>query len=150
MLGGVYVGQAYFGQGGLPRTYWGVDSVTRANEVISGTKFFDLVKANAGGTTPQFWGRYIGGFTHPEWELTLDEARYLYSKNCRILVIYRGTTSGTVRTEQHGIDHADRAITFASRLNVPGGVWIYCNTEPSWRPKEKFFKGWFNRMMGAS
>jgi hypothetical protein len=55
-------GRGYLGQAHPSHTYWGVDSATRANAATDtpGKDFFELVKAQAGGTAPKFWGRYIG------------------------------------------------------------------------------------------
>jgi len=97
MLGSSYSGQAYFGQGFPSRIYWGVDSVTHADELISGVRFFDLVKAQPGGKAPEFWARYIGSVT-TSYNLTSSEAQYLHSKNCRILLTYNGQCKHTRRS----------------------------------------------------
>lgn len=144
MLGGNYSGQAYFGQGFPSRIYWGVDSVTHADEVISGVRFFDLVKAQAGGKAPEFWGRYIGSVT-TSYNLTSSEAQYLHSKNCRILLTYNGHTGKPVASLADGQEAATTAIARARALAVPenGTVWIYCDIEPGQSPTAAFFTGWF-------
>ena len=157
MSGSTYFAQSAFGQGHPPVGIFGVDSVTQANADVTvvgrpGTfKFFDIVAEKA-GSPPNYWGRYVG---RTERNLTPTEAQYLRGeKNCRILLIYGGTTSTTVSTEQHGINAATRAIAIVSDPNglaVPRGkkVCIYCNLEPSWSPKREFFKGWFDTMQAS-
>ncbi len=89
MAGWDYGGQPFFAQVASSATrYWGVDSVTHADTPISGTTFFNLVKAQT-GKPPAFWGRYIGSPTR-DYNLTREETGYLASQNCRILLIYSG------------------------------------------------------------
>lgn len=137
-------------------TFWGVDSAMAANSgpVGSYATLHDAVGSPDGaGRTPAFWGRYIG---HPttRFNLTSGEADFLHSRNCRIVLIYGGTTSATVGTYQHGVDHATKAIDYIANrsLEVPedGSVWIYCDTEyPSMSPTADFFRGWSDTMFNS-
>lgn len=145
-------GRGYLGQAHPSHTYWGVDSATRANAATDtpGKDFFELVKAQAGGTAPKFWGRYIGsGFN-----LTKPEALHLHNNNCRILLIYNGHTveGALVTTKAHGEAAATNAMTAARNLGVPEDktVWIYCDIEPEQSPTDQFFIGWFEKMRMSS
>jgi glycoside hydrolase-like protein len=138
-------------------TFWGVDSAAAANSgpVGSHTTLYDAVVSPAGaGRTPAFWGRYIG---HPttRFNLTPGEADFLLGRDCRIVLIYGGTTSATVGTYQQGVDHATTAINYlaSNSLAVPedDSVWIYCDTEyPSMSPTADFFRGWSDTMFSSS
>lgn len=106
------------------------------------------------GRTPAFWGRYIG---HPtlRFNLTSGEANFLHGRNCRVLLVYGGTTIATVETYQQGVDHATTAIDYLANnsLVVPedDSVWIYCDTEfPVMSPTADFFRGWSDTMFISS
>jgi Domain of unknown function (DUF1906) len=134
--------------------FWGVDSAVASNSgpVGSHVTLYDaVVSPNGAGKTPAFWGRYIG---HPtgRFNLTSDEASFLRSRNCRILLIYGGTMTATVGTYQQGVDHANNAINYSQSLDVPedGSVWIFCDTEyPSMSPTADFFRGWSDTMFSS-
>lgn len=122
------------------------------------TLFDALVSSDGGGRTPAFWGRYIG---HPNASinLTSTEASFLHNRNCRILLIYGGTTNATVQTYQNGVNAATNAINYIANNNlaVPGAkrVWIYCDIEyPEMSPTADFFQGWsdtlFNSIYGGA
>ncbi len=138
-------------------TFWGVDSATAASFGPVGkyaTLYDAVVSSDGAGRTPSFWGRYVG---HPtaSFNLTSDEASFLHSHNCKILLIYGGTTAQTVGSYQDGVNAASNAINYITnnKLAVPGGksVWIYCDIEyPSMSPTADFFRGWSDTMFNSS
>ena len=107
---------------------------------------FDVVTRLA-GRAPAFWGRYIG--REGGGNLDRGEATFLHNHTCKILIVYAGTTALTVGTRRDGSDHAARAIGIAHGLDVPGGVWIYANTERAWSPTADFFAGWAEAMRAS-
>ena len=154
MIGSIYSAQAQFGQGHPSRIRWGVDSVTHADAVFSGKKFFELVQAQAElvhGRAPEFWGRYIGSLTE-SFNLKPAEVEYLASQKCRILLIYNGHTGKSVATYPDGQLAATTARDRARELGVPEDrtVWIYCDIEDSQRPTAAFFSGWFETLRDFS
>jgi hypothetical protein len=134
------------------RVFWGVDSLTPANQATkSYPDLFSALKAQTGGVAPAFWGRYIGNTGN----LTSSEVTFLHARNCKILLIDRGTTvktggKYTVQTYQDGVNHANAAITSASTLGVPAGCWIFADIEyPAMSPTQSFFQGWFDTFAGS-
>lgn len=107
---------------------------------------FDVV-ARLAGRAPAFWGRYIG--REGGGNLDQGETIFLHTRACKILVVYAGTTAHTVGTTRDGSEHAARAIAIAHGLGVPGGVWIYANTERAWSPTADFFMGWSDAMRSS-
>jgi len=140
-----------------PGVFWGVDSL----EVVDQT-FFDAVTAQAvgaGGTSPSFWGRYIGS---AEGNLSQPEVdNVLHKNNCKVLLIYNGTYDTYdgkkhVATYADGVFHANNAIEYIKKkpLAVPQNksVWIYLDTEfGNGFPKlpAELFRGWFDAMLGS-
>lgn len=127
--------------------YWGVDSSAAANATppgLSGATVWAYVVTNFG--TPAFWGRYIGG----SYALTPGEASFLHSNNCKILVIYNGTTPTSVSgTYQDGVNDANAAISAATTLSIPSGVCIFADIEASWSPTSEWIQGWSDTMFGS-
>ena len=125
----------------LPRTtapaaFWGVDSLEPVDQA-----FFDAVKTKIG--VPAFWGRYIG----KQGTLTHDEVALLHKNACKVLVIFRDTGSGQLTSRGQAQEQAKSAVTFAHDLRIPGGVWIYADTEyPSQSPTAEWFAGWFETL----
>lgn len=119
------------------RALWGVDSLDVVDQ-----SFFDAVK-QAGIAPPAFWGRYIG----KTGNLTSGEVALLHRNNCKVLVIYRDTTLGQLKSKARAIEQAKAAIKAAQNLGVPNGVWIYADTEfPSQSPTAEWFAGWFETL----
>jgi YVTN family beta-propeller protein len=135
---------ATVGVGGLPvafgkfitpasSVFWGVDSLLPATQDL-----FNALKDQA-GATPAFWGRYIGEHN----TLSSDELTLMRDNNCRVLVIFRDTTKGQLKSKPEAIQQANRAIALAQKLGVPSGVWIYADTELDQSPTAEWFAGWF-------
>jgi hypothetical protein len=68
--------------------------------------------------------------------------------NCRVLVIFRDTTKGQLKSKPEAIQQANRAIALAQKLGVPSGVWIYADTELDQSPTAEWFAGWFETLQG--
>jgi hypothetical protein len=123
-----------------PAVFWGVDSLAVVDQA-----FFDAVKTKVG--VPAFWGRYIGR----RGNLTKGEAGLLHRNKCKVLVIFRDTSSGQLLSKARGAEQAKSAITFAQGLGVPKGVWIYADTEfPAESPTAEWFAGWFETLQRSS
>ncbi len=121
-------------------TFWGVDSL----DIVDQT-FFDAVK-QAGNMPPAFWGRYIG----KTGNLTPGEVALLHRNNCKVLVIYRDTTLGQLKSKARGRQQAKAAIKAAQSLGIPSGVWIYADTEfPDQSPTAEWFAGWFETLQSS-
>lgn len=119
-----------------PAIFWGVDSLHVVDQA-----FFDAVKTGVG--VPAFWGRYIGR----QGNLTKNEVALLHQNKCKVLVIFRDTSSGQLLSKARGAEQANSAITFARGLGVPKGVWIYADTEfPAESPTAEWFAGWFGTL----
>lgn len=122
-----------------PSVFWGVDSLEPVDQA-----FFDAVRTRIG--VPAFWGRYIGR----QGNLTPDEVSLLHKNACKVLVIFRDTGSGQLTTRAQAGEQAKSAIAFAHDLGIPGGVWIYADTEyPSQSPTAEWFAGWFETLQGS-
>ncbi len=120
--------------------YWGVDSAASANSLYPGTQLtvFDYISQQA-GAAPAFWGRYIGGL----YSLTSQEITFLHSKNCKILLIYNGTSPGSVGgTYQDGVTDGNNAINAANALVAPAGIVIAADIEGEWTPTPAWIEGW--------
>ena len=96
-------------------TYWGVVSTRPANASLTAIAgqptLFDYIVQQAG--LPQFWGRYISGKAQGDL-LTADEANFLFSNNCRILLVHYGINPGG--DYQAGVQDATNAVTAAQNL----------------------------------
>lgn len=147
-------------------TFWGVDSLTRADLPFKGfpTLYDALVSSGGAGRAPAFWGRYIGP---TNGNLTQPEADFLHNKNCRVLLIYNdtyvipsGQTQPRIFTYADGQYHANQAMTYITNkgLTVPGGkrVWIYLDTEVPKKgtvfqsPTAECFQGWSDTLFSSA
>ncbi|HLV97822.1 MAG TPA: glycoside hydrolase domain-containing protein [Ktedonobacterales bacterium] len=124
--------------------YWGVVSSHAAQSTVAvagAPTLFDFIAQQV--KPPQYWGRYIGG----KDLLTPEEIIFLFSKGCRILVIYNDATpSGD---HQGGVADAQRAISAAEALGAPTGVSIYADIETGVYANPDWLLGWWETM-GAS
>lgn len=146
--------------------HWGVDSsyypanatVGVPDDFLRGGEvgpveepLFDYVTRRA-GRQPEFWGRYLND-NHPDSRLRPDEPSYLFSRNCRLLLLFNG-----IRTQPHGQDRdrsggenaAHRAIAEARRYNIanPSQVRIYLDLE-DYSVTAGFLEGWWNVMYAS-
>src|SRR5436853_362782 len=118
---------------------WGVDSLLPATPDL-----FIALKDQA-GAPPAFWGRYIGEHD----ALSPGEVTLMRNNNCRVLVIFRDTTNGELKTKPKAIAQARAAIRIAQKQMIPSGVWIYADTEfPAQTPTAEWFAGWFETLQG--
>ena len=118
---------------------WGVDSLLPATPDL-----FIALKDQA-GAPPAFWGRYIGEHD----ALSPGEVTLMRNNNCRVLVIFRDTTNGELKTKPKAIAQARAAIRIAQKQMIPSGVWIYADTEfPDQSPTAEWFAGWFETLQG--
>lgn len=117
-------------------TIFGVDSAEHANTVVSdGKTLYDWVVSRA-GAAPAFWGRYIGG----NYALSSSEASFLHEKGCKILLIYNGATSTSVKST-NGTADGQKAVSAARSLDVPESTAIYADIEQPWRPTSTWIEG---------
>jgi hypothetical protein len=114
--------------------YWGVDSYAPAYRPGTFCLYDQVVKVKK----PAFWGRYIRcpNAADPN-ALTGTERDFLLGKGCAIVPIYnrtvyqrRGPTWAS--TFADGVADAVDAITVATGLGIPTGVYIYADIEPGW------------------
>jgi hypothetical protein len=129
----------------MTASFWGVDSVAPAHLPVQGSgkaTFYEYLVAK--NLKPQFFGRYLVG--SKEQILTAGEAQYLLSNKCRILPIYREAIPTEKSTALDGATAAGRAITAATALGMPNGVYIYADIEPLWKPSVDYIIGWCTAM----
>jgi hypothetical protein len=151
--------------------FWGVDSYVPANNPIGKGTLFDLVVKDAGGTIPDFWGRYVlvakaptPSNPYPQIPLSKTEASYIFSAGngqCRILIVYNGLNNaipppavkgkpptripGSVRgTFDDGKADAQDAINVARNCGVPEdpNIMIYGDIEDGWQVSKDWVLGW--------
>ncbi|MGB7846901.1 MAG: glycoside hydrolase domain-containing protein [Candidatus Acidiferrum sp.] len=121
-------------------TFWGVDSANPASSKVAGIPLYDYVTQQA-GSTPSFWGRYIGG----RYSVTSGEVAFLHSKGCKVLVVYNGTHNSVSSVQgglAEGTADAQKAVVAAQNLAVPANVCIYADIETGWGVTVDWFKGW--------
>jgi hypothetical protein len=130
---------------------FGVDSLTPSTEnMYDGTVFYDYIN-NCTVQPPlaplAFWGRYIGKGNG----ITAAEATQLHTWGLRILVIYNAT-SNTGSSVQGGItqgqNDANKALTAAKALGIPGGVAIFADVENTWAVTSDWITGWATTIAG--
>ncbi|MFO8232916.1 MAG: hypothetical protein R6U20_09635, partial [Longimonas sp.] len=100
----------------------------------------------------EFWGRYLND-NHAATRLRTDEPGFLFSRNCRLLLIFNGIRSqphGTDANRRGGESAAHRAIAQAGRYNIanPSQVRIYLDLE-GWRLAPGFLEGWWQVMYAS-
>ena len=132
-------------------SHLGVDSYIPANDTSyfgnSGRTFYDAVTEKLRYRI-EFWGRYIGA-SKP---LTLAECKFLHDRNCKILVIYNGTSTQSVRGNfSAGEQDAKKAIEAANLLKIPDGIFIYANIDstPPMNPSTEWIRGWWTKMYNS-
>jgi Domain of unknown function (DUF1906) len=130
-------------------TYWGVDSATSTNKIVTGNlTLFDYITQEA-GQVPQFWGRYIGG----AYALTQEEVDFIATQSqgmCKILVVYNGASPASVAGDgQSGANDATQALTAAQSLGIPCNVWIYADIEAGWKVNPAWILGWWETMAAS-
>ncbi|RMF83964.1 MAG: DUF1906 domain-containing protein [Nitrospinota bacterium] len=140
---------------------WGVDSSWyQVNQVVTVPErfyrpgeqrpvrepLFDYVTRRA-GRSPEFWGRYLND-NHPPSRLRPDEPEYLFTRGCRLLLVYNGIRrqpSPGRRGRREGEKAARNAIRLARGYHVPQGVRIYLDLE-GWFVQPEFLEGWWDVM----
>jgi hypothetical protein len=125
---------------------WGVDSYAPANIPGSNCLYDRVAKRKK----PAFWGRYIRCPNLSDGNVLNEvEKDYLFKKGCAILPIYNRTVyqrrglswSGTFAD---GVTDAVDAIAAAINLQIPAGVWLYADLEPSWpNVSTNWILGWW-------
>jgi hypothetical protein len=159
--------------------FWGVDSYVPANHTIGKGTLFDLVVKDAGGTIPDFWGRYVlvakaptASNPYPQVPLSRTEANYIFSAGngqCRILIVYNGLNNskpppaakgkpptrfpGSVQgTFDDGKADAQDAINVARNCGVPEdrNIMIYGDIEDDWKVSKDWVLGWWDVMFRSN
>jgi hypothetical protein len=129
-------------------TYLGVVSTRPANAPLTAIDgqptLFDFVTQQA--SLPQFWGRYIAGKAQGDL-LTVDEANFLSSRGCRILLIPYGIQP--CGNYQQGQADASSAIAAAQALQIPPGVTLYGDIETRVFAHPDWLLGWWDTMMAS-
>ena len=129
-------------------TYWGVVSTHPANlpppHVAGYPTLFDFVTQQV--QAPQFWGRYIAGKAQSNL-LTDNEASFLSSRGCRILLIHYGIQP--CGNHQQGQADASSAVTAAQTLHIPPGVTLYGDIETRVFAHPDWLLGWWETMIAS-
>lgn len=120
--------------------YWGVDSASYTTEEL-----YACVNENFG--KPTVWGRYLGTIEGVSSGLTKEEVEYLHSNGVKILLINNQFNNAT--GYDNGVEQANIGISLAGELNVPEGVAIFADIEPSYPVDSAFIQGWFDTMMNS-
>jgi hypothetical protein len=127
--------------------HWGVDSARTSNTTAAdgATIAIDAVTIRA-GTSPEFWGRYIGG----NYAISSAEVNALHSANCRVLLVFNGTTSGGVQgSAADGLNDASQAVAAALNLGVPAGIAVFADVENTWAPSPDWIQGWVKGIVSS-
>ncbi len=93
------------------------------------------------------WGRYLGDKEGVSIGLDKDEAAFLHDKDVQILLIYNHFTDAT--GYDHGVKEAEKAIEYA-KLDVPEGVAIFGDIEPSFPVDSAFMEGWYDTLADSN
>ncbi|RYG72035.1 DUF1906 domain-containing protein [Lentibacillus lipolyticus] len=117
--------------------YWGVDSASNADENL-----YQCTEENFG--KPSIWGRYLGDKEGVSVGLDKDEAAFLHEKDVQILLIYNHFDDAT--GYDHGVEEAKKAIEYAKDLDVPEGVAIFGDIEPTFPVDSAFMEGWYDTL----
>jgi len=120
--------------------YWGVDSASYTTEEL-----YACVNENFG--KPTVWGRYLGTIEGVSSGLTKEEVEYLHANGVKILLINNQFNNAT--GYDNGVEQANIGISLAGELNVPEGVAIFADIEPSYPVDSAFIQGWFDTMMNS-
>lgn len=121
--------------------YWGVDSASYTNEDL-----YQCVTENFG--QPKVWGRYLESIEGVSEGLNSDEVNYLHEKEVRILVIYNHFNDAT--SYDRGVDEAEQAISYAKDLDIPEGIAIFGDIEPSYPVDSAFIEGWYDTLTDSA
>lgn len=120
--------------------FWGVDSASKVNEDM-----YQCVAENFG--EPSVWGRYLLDIEDVSVGIDKKEAAFLHQKDVDILAIYNAVTDAT--GQEAGIDHANKAIEIAKSLDIPDGVVLIVDIEPSFPIDTAFLEGWYNTITNS-
>ncbi|MGM8366781.1 glycoside hydrolase domain-containing protein [Virgibacillus sp. W0181] len=121
--------------------YWGVDSASYTDEAL-----YQCVEDNFG--QPAIWGRYLGDKENVSKGLDQQEVELLHNKDVEILVIYNHFTDAT--GYEKGVKEAEQAIQFAADLDIPEGVAIFADIEPSYPVDTAFMEGWYDTVTDSN
>jgi len=99
------------------------------------------------GTAPAFWGRYLTDGHVGATPLTPEEAEFLHTRRCEVVLIYNAITKDSCQTRDHAERHASEATRLAKELGVPEGVVIFGDIEHGWAVTEQFEERWEAEML---
>lgn len=128
------------GENDTQEFYWGVDSASYTEENL-----FQCVVDNFGD--PEVWGRYLETREGISYRLDEEEVNYLHEQDIQILVIYNHVTDA--RGYEHGVNHANQAIEFASNIDAPEGIAIFGDIEPNYSVDHSFMEGWYDTLIDS-
>ncbi|GAB3061817.1 glycoside hydrolase domain-containing protein [Virgibacillus ainsalahensis] len=121
--------------------YWGVDSASYTDENL-----FACVVDNFG--EPEVWGRYLGDREGVSAGMDAEEIDYLHENGVQVLIIYNHVNDAT--GYDHGVNHANEAIAMAEEIEIPEGVAIFGDIEPSYPIDSAFIEGWYETLKGSA
>lgn len=123
-----------------PTIYWGVDSASYTDEDL-----LQCVQDNFGQA--DVWGRYLGDIEGVSQGLDSDEVSLLHENDTHILVIYNHFSEAT--GYDNGVSEAEKAIADAADLDIPKGVAIFGDIEPSYPVDSAFLEGWYDTFVSS-
>lgn len=124
-----------------PKIYWGVDSALPAD---NNTR--QCVQKSLG--EPSVWGRYLGDIKNVSQGLDKDEVKALHKSNIHILLIYNHFSEAV--GYDHGVQEAEKAISYADDLNAPDDVAIFGDVEPKFPVDSDFIEGWYDTLSASN
>lgn len=158
--------------------YWGVDSYGPADRELrlpaelweqgegeqTRVTLFEFVRRRM-GRPPQFWGRYInrslpedrqGVPRSPEnsHSLTPREVVFLHANNCRVLLIYNGSTGRSAAAHRltggrrGGHDAAAHVHALCEQLGAPRHAAVYADLE-DWPGDVAWLRAWYETLHTA-
>lgn len=120
----------------------GVDTVSQANDLLQNNLIhFDWVAKNK--SYPNFWGRYLTG----ENRLTKEEIKFLHSKGCKIVPIYKDTQ--IKETEEQGRVHAQKIAEIAMELGIKENTAIFLELPETFKITSDYLRGYALGMLSA-
>lgn len=119
---------------------WGVDSASIVNEQL-----YSCILDNFGD--PAYFGRYLETKDGVSYGLSQEEVDFLHENGVKLLPIYNHFINAT--TYEKGVAEAEQAISYAQKINIREGVYIFADIEPDYPVDKEFIRGWTETILDS-
>ncbi|MFE8700787.1 glycoside hydrolase domain-containing protein [Cytobacillus sp. FJAT-54145] len=123
-----------------PEYVWGLDTASIVDEL-----FFGCVEQNYG--EPAAFGRYLETKEGVSYGITAEEVSFFKERDIKIIPIYNHFTDAT--GYEKGVSEAETAIQYAQENEVPEGIYIFADIEPTYPVDSSFLLGWYETIMDS-